>query len=52
MKILSNFSPNFTKRNKNKRIIQFVIIHYTGMQSEIESINRLKTPLLRLAVTI
>ena len=45
MKILSNFSPNFTKkRNKNKRIIQFVIIHYTGMQSEIESINRLKTP--------
>ena len=27
-----------------KKEIKFVIIHYTGMQSEIESINRLKNP--------
>ena len=43
MKIVTNFSPNFSKK-KGKRDIKFVIIHYTGMQSEIESINRLKNP--------
>ena len=42
MKILTNFSPNFSI--KIKRDIKFVIIHYTGMQSEIESIKRLKNP--------
>ena len=41
MKIVANFSPNFSKKT-SKRVIKFVIIHYTGMQSEIESINRLK----------
>ena len=35
-------SPNFSKKNRKKRDIKFVIIHYTGMQSEIESFNRLK----------
>ena len=34
-------SPNFSKKRRNKRDIKFIIIHYTGMQSEIESINRL-----------
>ena len=43
MKIVTNFSPNFSKK-RTKRVIKFVIIHYTGMQSEIESINRLKNP--------
>ena len=33
-------SPNFDK--KGKKLIKYVIIHYTGMQSEIESIMRLK----------
>ena len=42
MNIISDFSPNFSKKRGNKRQIKFVIIHYTGMQSEIESINRLK----------
>lgn len=41
MKIVANFSPNFSKK-RGKRVIKFVIIHYTGMQSEIESILRLK----------
>jgi N-acetylmuramoyl-L-alanine amidase len=42
MKIKNNHSPNFSPKTRNKRKIKFVIIHYTGMQSEIESINRLK----------
>ena len=42
MKILSNFSPNHSKKTRSPKDIKFVIIHYTGMQSEIESIQRLK----------
>ena len=42
MKKTFNFSPNFTKKNRPKSFIKFVIIHYTGMQSEIASVNRLK----------
>ena len=42
MKINSNFSPNFSKKTRSKKNIKFIIIHYTGMQSEIESIKRLK----------
>ena len=44
MKIIFDFSPNFSKKIRRKRDIKFVIIHYTGMQSEIESIKRLKNP--------
>ena len=44
MKIITNFSPNFSKKTRAKSHIKFVIIHYTGMQSEIESIKRLKNP--------
>ena len=48
MKIVTNFSPNFSKK-RTKRVIKFVIIHYTGMQSEIESINRLKNPVSKVS---
>ena len=44
MKIILNFSTNYSKTPSFKRAIKFVIIHYTGMQSEIESIKRLKNP--------
>ena len=44
MKIITNLSPNYSKKIRSKSSIKFVIIHYTGMQSEIESINRLKDP--------
>ena len=45
MNIISDFSRNFSKKKRrNARHIKFVIIHYTGMQSEIESIERLKDP--------
>ena len=44
MKILRDFSPNYTKVIRAKAEIKFIIIHYTGMQSEIESLKRLKNP--------
>ncbi len=44
MKILEDFSPNYSKKSRNRKDIKFIIIHYTGMQSEIESIKRLKDP--------
>ena len=44
MKIKFNFSSNYTAKTRSKRAIRYVIIHYTGMQSEIESIKRLKDP--------
>ena len=43
MKISYNFSPNYSRQARNTKFIKFVIIHYTGMQSEIESIKRLKS---------
>ena len=44
MKIKSNYSVNHSRKIRSKKKIKFVIIHYTGMQSEIESIKRLKNP--------
>ena len=44
MKTTFNLSPNYSKKNRLKKDIKFIIIHYTGMQSEIESIKRLKNP--------
>ena len=42
MKIKSYLSPNFSKKKRKKKGIKFIVIHYTGMQSEIESIKRLQ----------
>ena len=36
-----NYSPNFTTYKRNKKIIKYLIFHYTGMRSESEAINRL-----------
>ena len=44
MKIITNLSPNYSKKARVKKEIKFVIIHYTGMQSEIESIKKLQNP--------
>ena len=44
MKIKFDFSPNYSKKSRTSKQIKFVIIHYTGMQSEIVSIKRLKNP--------
>ena len=50
MHIITNYSPNFSKKNRIKKDIKFVIIHYTGMQSEIEFIKDLKAQNTKLAV--
>ena len=42
MKIKTDFSQNFSPKIRPKNRIKYIIIHYTGMQSEIESIKRLK----------
>ena len=44
MKITSYLSPNYSKKTRLKKDIKFVIIHYTGMQSEVESFKRLMDP--------
>ena len=41
MKIKLLNSPNYSRNSRPKKSIKFIIIHYTGMQSEIESIKRL-----------
>ena len=41
MKIKRSLSPNYSDKTRQKERIKFVIIHYTGMQSEIESLKRL-----------
>ena len=41
-KIIFDPTPNFSNKIRLKKSIKFVIIHYTGMQSEIVSIKRLK----------
>ena len=42
MRKIIDLSPNYSKKRRIKNKILFVIIHYTGMQSEIESLKRLK----------
>ena len=44
MKINNFFSPNFNKKKRPKSSIKAIIIHYTGMQSERESMIRLCNP--------
>ena len=42
MNIKKKPSPNFSKKTRSKTKIKYVIFHYTGMQSEIESLKRLR----------
>jgi len=44
MKISNIYSPNFDKKLRSKKSIKFLVIHYTGMQSERESIKKLCNP--------
>ena len=34
-------SPNYSKKKRKYKDIKFIVIHYTGMQSKVASINRL-----------
>jgi len=40
----SYYSPNFNRKKRSKASIKTIIIHYTGMQSERESLSRLCSP--------
>ena len=42
MNIKKKPSPNFSKKTRSKTKIKYVIFHYTGMQTEIESLKRLR----------
>jgi N-acetylmuramoyl-L-alanine amidase len=44
MKFKRTASPNFDIKKRPKKQIKLIVIHYTGMQSERESINRLCSP--------
>jgi len=44
MKIEYIFSPNYNKKKRSNNSIKVIVIHYTGMQSERESITRLCNP--------
>ena len=44
MKINNYYSPNFDKNRRSVNSIKIIVIHYTGMQSERESLLRLSNP--------
>lgn len=44
MKINSIYSPNFDQKKRSNKSIKLLVIHYTGMQSERESIMKLCNP--------
>ena len=44
MQITKYYSPNFSEKTRSNKSITMIIIHYTGMQSERESIKRLSNP--------
>ena len=41
LKVSINYSPNFNQKKRLKKEIKFIIIHYTGMKSEKNAIDRL-----------
>ena len=44
MEITKLYSPNFNHKKRSDKNITSIIIHYTGMQSERESVKRLTSP--------
>ena len=44
MKIINYYSSNFDIKKRSAKSIKTIIIHYTGMQSERESLKRLCSP--------
>jgi len=44
MKIYNNYSPNFSRKKRSNNSIKIIVIHYTGMQSERESLSWLCNP--------
>ena len=44
MQILKYYSPNFNNKKRTNKTIKLLVFHYTGMQSERESLKRLSNP--------
>ena len=40
-KITNNYSPNFNIPKRSKKKIKYIVIHYTGMKSELAALKRL-----------
>ena len=40
-KITNNYSPNFNILKRSKKKIKYIVIHYTGMKSELAALKRL-----------
>ena len=49
MKINNLYSPNYDSRARSNKSIKIVVIHYTGMQSERESLARLCSPKFKVS---
>ena len=49
MNIVENYSPNFSLPKRLKKRIKFIIIHYTGMKKELDSIKRLQNPKFKVS---
>ena len=49
MKFIKFFSPNYNKIIRSSNSIKFIVIHYTGMQSERESLKRLVNPKFKVS---
>jgi len=49
MEIYHNYSPNFDTKERIASSIKFIVFHYTGMQSERESIERLCDPISKVS---
>ena len=41
LKLIINYSLNFETPKREKKLVKFVVIHYTGMKKESEAIKRL-----------
>ena len=44
LNLTRKLSPNFDLPKKDKKLIKFIIIHYTGMKRETDAIERLCNP--------
>ena len=49
MKEYGIYSPNFDRKKRLINLIKTIVIHYTGMQSERESVKRLCNPLSKVS---
>ena len=49
MKIKNYYSPNFNEKKRRSSSIKMIVIHYTGMQSERESLVRLCNPRFKVS---